>query len=161
MMVRLAAPVVAVSLLLLAVGVIGAWSVHRLQRDVTALMTQDVASVRAAEELVITLRQIETLLDQFLLTGAPGHLAAIAAQQPETERWLAEAERLAASAPERARLEAIRSAHGRFWQALARARGRAGAEPIEEAIGELEARVLTEALLKPCQAHLDSREQEV
>ena len=68
---RMIGPVVAVSLLLLALGASSAWYVHRLQRDVTNLLSRDVSSNRAAEELVITFRQIEAHGDGFMLTGSP------------------------------------------------------------------------------------------
>ena len=71
MILRLTAPIVALSLLLLAVGAIAAWYLHRIQKDSTAHLAQNVAGGRAAEELVIDAIQIEIHLDQFLLTGDP------------------------------------------------------------------------------------------
>jgi CHASE3 domain sensor protein len=101
MAIRLAAPLVAVSLLLLAVGVVAAWYVHKLDRDMTSLLTHGVSSQRAAEELVIAASQIEIKLDQYLLTGDPRHLDAIPSLRAASRRSLAEAERLAGTPAER------------------------------------------------------------
>src|SRR6516162_5774309 len=92
-MMRMTAPVVVTSMLLLVVGVGAAWYVHRLQHRVSDELKSNVSSLRAAEELVIAWHEVRTLLDHYLLTGDPKYLAAVPALQPRTEQWLAEAER--------------------------------------------------------------------
>ena len=93
LIIRLTAPVVASSLLLLAVGVGAAWYVHDLERSVSKEIRTNVSSVRAAEEVEIDIREIRTRLDRYLLTGDRKSLEAIAGFQPETDHWLTEAER--------------------------------------------------------------------
>jgi CHASE3 domain sensor protein len=63
------APVVTVSCLLLLLGVVTAWYVHRLQQNAAETIALNVASIRAAEELEIGLREIRTNLNQFLIHG--------------------------------------------------------------------------------------------
>ncbi len=158
---RMIGPVVAVSLLLLTLGAASAWYVHRLQRDVTNLLSRDVSSNRAAEELVIAFRQIEAHGDGFMLTGSPIHLDAISAHLPETERWLGEAERLAANDPERSQLASLRAAHDLFWARMAELRRLEDPEALKRGMKSLISDVLTGGILDPAQQYLDSKEQEV
>ena len=158
---RMIGPVVAVSLLLLTLGAASAWYVQRLQRDITNLLSRDVSSNRAAEELVIAFRQIEAHGDGFMLTGSPIYLDAITAQFAETERWLGEAERLAANDPERARLASLRATHDLFWARMADLRRPVDPESRKRGMKSLISDVLTGGILAPAQAYLDSKEQEV
>src|SRR5580658_4343374 len=87
------APLVAMSLLLLVVGVGAAWYVHHLQSRVSDELKANVSSLRAAAELVIALEEIRNLLDKFLLTGDRKYLDGIPPLRAKTEKWLAEAER--------------------------------------------------------------------
>src|SRR5689334_15174885 len=90
---RVTAPVVAISLLLLAVGVGAAWQVQRLQKSVSHDLRVRVSGVRAAEELEILVREARTRLDHFVLTADRKDLDKVFQLRPETERWLSEAER--------------------------------------------------------------------
>jgi signal transduction histidine kinase len=161
MILRLTAPIVALSLLLLAVGAIAAWYLHRIQKDVTAHLAQDVAGGRAAEELVIDAIQIEIHLDQFLLTGDPAHLDAAASLRGQTMKWLEAAESLAEAGRERDLLSGLRTAHHRFWSDLAAIRRRPDVEAMKPGIRDLSSRILTDQLRIPAQAYLDAKEEEV
>jgi signal transduction histidine kinase len=161
MAIRLAAPLVAVSLLLLAVGIAAAWYVHEREKDMASLLTHDVSSSRAAEELVIAASQIETHLDQYLLTGDSGHLDEIPALREATRRWLAEAERLAGSRPERQGLREIGEANERFWAQFAALSLRARDEEVRREMRDLSSLVLTRQVRIPAQDYLDEQEDEI
>src|SRR5580693_8404055 len=105
------APVVAMSVLLLVVGVGAAWYVHHLQSRVSDELQANVSSLRAAEELVIALQEIRTLLDNFLLTGDRKYLDAVPPLRAKTEKWLAEAERWGTGAHEQAMMSTARQGH--------------------------------------------------
>ncbi len=77
LLVRMTAPLVAVSILLLLVGTTTAWYVHRLQTNSADIVAVNVASIRAAEELEIGVREIRTQINNFLLTGDRQYLARI------------------------------------------------------------------------------------
>src|SRR4051812_22553088 len=94
LLMRVTGPVVAVSLFLLALGVVAAWYLHRLQRNLSKVVVEDVASVRAAEELEIGIREVQAQLSSFLITGDRAHLEAVPALRRETDDWLNRAERL-------------------------------------------------------------------
>ena len=53
LLVRMTAPLVAVSILLLLLGTVSAWYVHRLQRNAADILALNVSSIRAAEEVEI------------------------------------------------------------------------------------------------------------
>ena len=158
MMIRMTTPIVAVCALLLTVGVGAAWYVHRLNRNTSELLAQDVSSVRAAAELVITVRQMATHLDQFLLTGERKQLDAIRALRTETERWLGEITRLSTTDRERVLVTRFEAAHERFWGELTRFERRAGPRDSPPEIKNIREDLLDTGLLAPAQEYLDLNE---
>lgn len=92
---RMTAPMVGVSLLLLAIGIVAAWYIHTLQKHNSDLMAMDVASMLAAEDLEIKMRDVSDQLREFLRTGDPSYLDAIRALRDKTERDLNKAHDLA------------------------------------------------------------------
>jgi CHASE3 domain sensor protein len=90
---RMAAPAVAMSLLLLAVGVGTAWQVQRWQKNLSAELRANVSGLRAAEELEIAVRETRARLDRYLITGEKKYLEGVPALRADAEHWLAEAER--------------------------------------------------------------------
>jgi len=69
LLIRMTAPVMATSFLLLTVGVGAAWYVNRLEKRVSADTLENVSAVRGAYELEIHFREIRTQIDHYLLTG--------------------------------------------------------------------------------------------
>lgn len=155
--VRLAAPIMIVSLLLLGVGVAAAWYVLKRERDMTDLLTEDVSSVQASEELVIAASQIETLLDQYLLSGDAGHLDQVPRLWETTRDRLADADRVAGSAAERETLREIEGANERFWEEFAALRDRARREEVKREVRDLSSRELTRSIRIPAQGYLDEQ----
>ncbi|MGQ0637586.1 MAG: sensor histidine kinase [Planctomycetaceae bacterium] len=98
---RVLAPLAIVSGLLLAIGIAGAWRVHRLQRHASDALAVHVSSIRAAEKLDAAVRDIDAELSLFLVTGDQSHLQAVPSLLTATERWLAEAEKWATTDDER------------------------------------------------------------
>lgn len=91
---RMTLPIVCVGILLLTAGVYGAWRVHRLGKRGTDILSDNVASMRAAEEFETVTREVRYRLKRFLSTEDSRHLDHIAALLPEAEHWLREAGRL-------------------------------------------------------------------
>jgi signal transduction histidine kinase len=152
-MVRMTAPVVVTSLLLLVVGVGAAWYVHRLQHRVSDELKANVSSLRAAEELVIAWNEVRTLLDHYLLTGDRKYLAAVPALRPKTEQWLAEAERWGTALNEREMMGRLRRGHTQFFVELERLRHDPSGS-LDQKIKELIDSVLTREILQPTQNYL-------
>ena len=85
---RVAAPSIVISLLLLVVGSLGGWYVLRLQKRTAALVALDMATMRAAEQLVLSITEVRSELAEFLATGDRAHLEAIPAKCAQIEHWL-------------------------------------------------------------------------
>lgn len=106
--IRIAGPIVLISLLLLIVGVSGAWYVQRLQRQTSDVLNHNVASIRAAEELNVYLLQIRFELNKFLIGGNHDRIDQVKILKPQVDEWLNKASRLANSSEEQKAIEVIR-----------------------------------------------------
>jgi signal transduction histidine kinase len=158
---RLTAPVVATSLLLLAVGVGAAWYVHRLQQSMYEDLLANVGAMRAAEELEIVVRETRTQLDHFLITDERKYLEDVPTYRAETERWLAEAERWSLTDREKNLTGRARAGHRRFLKELDRTLDPAAAGSVRQNVRGLIDGVLTQEILQPTHEFLDLNEQEV
>ncbi len=92
--IRMAAPSIAISLLLLALGIIGGWLLLRVQKKTSDLVALDVHSIRAVEELVFSLYELRSDLSASLASGGQAALVAIHGRCRKTEEWLHEVETL-------------------------------------------------------------------
>ena len=75
----------------------GAWHVLRLQKANSERLNVNVASIRAAEEIELIVRETRHDLDRFLLTKQPNHLVAAFSKEPEYRIWQANAFALSGS----------------------------------------------------------------
>jgi signal transduction histidine kinase len=131
---RLLAPVAGLSLLLLVTAGGSAWYLRSIQRSLAWSLTENVASVVAAQELEGNIREVDASLDRFLITGDRAHLESIPRLQREAADALLVAERWALSEQEKALMGRVRRGYDRLFEEFARAgRGPAG--------GDLKARV--------------------
>jgi signal transduction histidine kinase len=158
---RMTAPTVAISLLLLAAGVVAAWHVHRLQTRISQALLVNMSSVRAAEELEIAVREARTQLDHFLITGDRKYLDAVLPMRREINRWLAEAERWALTPHEKALTGRAREGCQRFFTELEQGASRASTEELKPKVRALIDDVLVSEVLSPTHEYLDFNEEEV
>src|SRR3974377_726690 len=91
---RMAAPSIVISLLLLTLGSIGGWFVHYVQANRASVVSLDLATIRAVEQLVFSIDEIRWELTDFLLTGDRAHLDAVPGRCEQTDRCLRETEDL-------------------------------------------------------------------
>src|SRR5262245_45104646 len=163
LLLRVTGPVVLISLFLLALGVVAAWYVHRLQKNVSRVVVEDVASVRAAEELEIGIREVQAQLSHFLLTGDPTHLDAVPGLRRETGEWLNRAERLAETRSERDLIARVRRGYDHLFREFDRVaagkgdRGTAtsGSREVRQLVDD----VINKEILPPAHAYLDENEK--
>ena len=119
--VRMAAPSIIISLLLLTVGSVGGWIVQSMQRNTAKTVSLDMSTIQAAEQLVFAIGETRMELAQFLATGDRAHLQAVPAACGHIERWLAETEKLVDDDDEIALAGQIRGGYQEFvdqWQKL-------------------------------------------
>jgi signal transduction histidine kinase len=158
---RMAAPAVAVSLLLLAVGVGTAWQVQRWQKNLSAELRANVSGVRAAEELEIAVRETRARLDRFLITGEKKYLEGAPALRADAGHWLAQAERWSLTPQERDLMTRARKGYQRFLAELDRITNSAPAGALPQEIRRLIDEVLVQEVLHPTHEYLDFNEDEV
>jgi signal transduction histidine kinase len=162
LLVRMTAPIMALSLLPLAGGVVAAWQVHRFQKETSADLARNVSSMRGAEELVIAFHDVRTRLHLFLLTEDRANLENVPRMRQETDRWLDATDRKAVTAGERELIGRVQTGYQRFFtefQSLLKdppARGQLAARVRELADG-----TLTREILQPAQDYLDINEDEI
>lgn len=115
---RMTAPLVGISLLLLAVGVVSAWYVHRLQKQNSELLARDVASMLAAEDLEIKMREVRSCVSCFLREGRPDYLHQIPPLRVATKQLVGTAKESATTAHEIELISQIERGRTRFFAEL-------------------------------------------
>ena len=111
---RLTVPLAGVSLLLLVIAFGSAWYVRHLQQTVAGPITASVASVRAAQELEISIRELIGQLNRYLITGERKHLDPLARMKQRTEKALDDATSAASTQAERDLMRRSRDGYNRF-----------------------------------------------
>ncbi len=152
-------PILTLSILTLAGGILAAWLVYHFQRDAFNDLARNAASMRDAEELVIALRDVRHELHLFLITKDREHLDEIPHLRQKTDKWLKEAERTAVTEKGQELIGLVRQGHDRFFSDFQDLRN----EPRghEDRIRQLADETLTGEILEPAQRYLDSNEDEI
>lgn len=119
---RMTAPMIAISLLLLAVGVGSAWYVHNLQKENSELLALDVSSMLAAEDIAIRMREVRSRLNRFLRERDTHAFDALPGLRKQTDDLLAAAKHSARSETELGFLSEIEEGCHRFFGDIERAR---------------------------------------
>ena len=161
LMVRMTAPIVASSFLLLAVGLGTAWYVERWQSRVSEGLLTDVSGIRAAEELEILIRETRTRLDHFLITGDRRCLTRVPELRTSIEIWLAEAERWGVTPDEKLLTDRVRQGNQQFWNQWEQISTQSADAPLPGLIRNLIDGILVQEMLEPAHEYLDLNEEEV
>jgi signal transduction histidine kinase len=147
-------------LIVLAVGVFAAWQAHLAQKDVSSAWTASAASIRAAEELAIRIRDIKEQCHLFVITGEQQYLNEALRLRETTDPWLAQAERNADSPRGAEQIAHVKIAYQRFFENLQRI-----AEPHLANDASTKIKDLTKTLFNemeiPAQDYLDITEVEI
>ena len=147
--VRMAAPSIIISLLLLTVGSVGAWIVQSMQRNTAKTVSLDMSTIQAAEQLVFAIGETRMELAHFLATGDRAHLQAAGAACEHIERSLVETEKLVDDDDEKTLAGRIRAGYEAFvaqWRKLAPSQP--GRE-TRQAVTELNDDLAANSLLAP------------
>jgi signal transduction histidine kinase len=124
-----------VSLLVLVVGASGAWYVHSLQKRSSQILSGNVVSIIAAEELLLAVREMRYELTQFLVTSDEQHLAVALNLKDQVEKQREKAQAVAVTEKEKLLMGGINSGLRDIYESLAQlvenpvstaARGRVG-----------------------------------
>jgi len=117
---KIAAPMFALGLFLLGLGVVAAWNVHGQQQATSAMINREVYGMLAVSELHMTMREIRYQLNLFLRTRDPQHLANVTALHGEADGQLEQAVALMRAEPERDLVERADTGYGAFFAAYQR-----------------------------------------
>ncbi len=143
------------------IGFSGAWYVVELQKKNTALLDVNVASIRAAEELEMIVRDMRHDLDRYLLTNDREHLAHAVQRRSEASQWLAKAEKLSASDQESAFVADLKQGIGEYFVQLHQLVHDPPAKISSTVVEALEEEVLSEKVLVVAHRYLDFNEKEL
>ncbi len=150
---RLTAPLIVVSVLLLGVGIGAAFYVHSMQQNTSEIVTNHVASVRAAYELETSIREVRTHLNRYMIDGNRKHLESVPRLRERTDYWLKEAERLGATPAEQELMRRVRSGYEHFFGEYERLTNERPPQGMYGRISELLDGVFTKEILEPAQSY--------
>ncbi|HEY8503807.1 MAG TPA: ATP-binding protein [Gemmataceae bacterium] len=156
---RLTAPIFAVSILLLGLGVGAAWHVHRLQRSNSDLLADNFVGMRAAQKLEIGIREVHTQFGRFLINGDRKHLDRVPTLREQTEYWLGEAERSAKTEEEVELMARVRAGYDHFFREYDRLTSESAPHGVYWEISALIDPVLTNEILVPAHEFLELNEK--
>ncbi len=152
---RILTPSLSVSLLLLALGALSGWYVHRQQREASRVLAESVERIRRAEEIVFAAREIRFHLGQLAVTGDREHLAAIPPLCASIEDALNQTDPPVQSGDEPELLEQVRLGCAELEPAVERLlEAPEGGEPGQ--VQRLHQQLATRRILAPAEEYLET-----
>lgn len=112
---RIIAPTVGASAVLLLLGGLAAWYLHRLQQDSSELLVASVTRLRAAEELEIISHELRNQLNRILFLPDSANLSRVPTLHQEAQHWLDLARQEAQTTREQELLGHIAAGYQRFF----------------------------------------------
>jgi two-component system sensor histidine kinase HydH len=148
---QVAAPAIVIGLLLVGTCLVGAWSISRLQTNLTQILSRNVASVEAALELENTIRRYRYFSLLYLTRPAPPTLAKLERLEREFQEALDKARQAAHTPQENEDLEQIERGYREYHAKMARLREEvARREPFTD-LQHLAETLPIDHVINPCQ----------
>lgn len=161
-MIGLMLPIVAISSILLTVGVVAVWHAHYTQRSVSEALTSSIDRFRAAEELAIRIRDIGADCQRFVNDGNRNHFDEIIKARTQTDPWLEKNERTAPAPHGSELITRVKLGYESFFRGFDRI---VNAPTRANAVAKIEVEKLARALAsesqQPAQEYLDFIEVEI
>lgn len=123
--------------------------IHRLQAVTSAIFTSNVASLRAAQDLELSLRDARTALSHYAESGDDKLIEVLPRCEAELVKALPAARLTATTPEEQLLISAVESGYDRYRERVARLRGAADIERQRDIAREL-AHDLSSAVIPPC-----------
>jgi signal transduction histidine kinase len=152
---KIAAPAIALSVLLLAVGVTAAWHVQRQQQEASELVAREVHGMIAAEELFTAMREIRRELDLLLRTHNRVHLANVDRFLRQAEPLIQNVRSAARTPPEQERVQALSDGFTEFRDQFTALRRNIDWDELNQDVAYLCDDLLTNRVLKPARECID------
>jgi signal transduction histidine kinase len=156
---RLAAPIAGVSVLLLALSVVAAWYVHDIQDRASGPIAMSVESVRAAQELEISIREVASQFNRYLISLDRKYLEDVPQLRQRTAAALAHAEAAATSPQEEALMKRTRQGYEHFFAEFDKNLKNPPKQGLYPEITKLTDKVLRKEILEPAHEYLQQNEQ--
>ncbi len=115
-LIQVTAPTVLIGLLLAVVCFFGTWHISRLQSKMEHIVAANVATLRASQQLEISVRRLRFHCLVYLGRPDPNLLHRIRIDHERFERWLERARQQAQAPAERRCLDAIETGYARYRQ---------------------------------------------
>src|SRR5262245_61182856 len=151
---RLTAPIATLSVLLLTLTAVAAWYVHDMQERASGPIATSVASVTAAQELEISIREVASQFNRFLITLDRKHLETVPQLKSRTASALANAEAAATSPAEEALMKRTRLGYDHFFAEYDKALQNPPPQGLYAEIIKLTDTVLLKEILEPAHEYL-------
>ena len=119
-LIQVAAPAVVIGLILLGTCLASAWYINRLQRNLSSVLSHNVANLQAAQELEIRVRQLRFHSFLYLIDPSPARLEVIQTDHKNFETALELAKESAYSERQRVLVQAIEAGYRQYQNELAR-----------------------------------------
>ncbi len=152
---RLAAPIAGVSVLLLALSVVAAWSVRDMQERASGPIAMSVTSVTAAQELEISIREVSSQFQRYRIDLKRDDLKVIPELKARTAAALANAEAAASSPQEEALMKRVRQGYEHLFAEYDKILTEKDPQQVVYAeISKLTDNVLQKEILEPAHEYL-------
>jgi signal transduction histidine kinase len=158
-MLQVATPAVFVGLVLLGACLISAWYMNRLQTNMTHILTDNVASLRASQQMEISLRQLRFHCFLYLIDPDSSLEEDIRHDHARFEFWLKRGEQAAFTDGERAYLKSVRDGYQRYREEFERLRKEAQRTGPRRDYRDLADANPLRHVIDPCQAYLKLNEE--
>jgi signal transduction histidine kinase len=154
LMARLTAPIAVVSGLLLAMAIAAAWYIRDMQQRATGPIATSVDSVIAAQELEISIREVNSQFQRYLVTLDRKHLESVPRLRERTARALEAAERAAVTQTEFAMMRRVRQGYDHFFSEYDKVLRKPPERGFYPKVQELIEDVLEKEILEPAHEYL-------
>ncbi len=145
--VQVTLPIAGVGAFLLAIGVYGAWRVHRLHKRGADIVAENVTGIRNAEQLSAAIQELRYRLKRFANTGDERHLEEVSRLLPEVQQQHEQVDHRSSSTDAARLVDQISSGMDEFAAVFGRLRGETDLEVRrEEAIALADSPVPQEIL---------------
>jgi two-component system, NtrC family, sensor histidine kinase HydH len=160
-LIQVTAPTVLIGGLLFVACLVSAWYISRLQRDLAKILSQEVVSLQAAQELEIIVRQLR--FHSFLNLIDPGHARQepIERAQHDFLKALDQAARASHNARERVFVREIAAGYERYQKELADLSAELARSGLPLNVHELADAHPVRHVVEPCQALLTANKEEM
>ena len=151
LLLRVTGPALLIGLFLLGACLAGAWYINHLQRNLAGILSQNVRSLQAAQELEISVRQLRYHTFRYLVSPAPEQLQAIEKDQVHFEQALEVAQLTAGTDEEKRCVRQIEEDYKQYRIEQAALRQNVGAGKSPDDLQKLMDSHSLHLVVDPCQ----------